>query len=70
MRQREKRADPTNRQRYKRRMPLAERTFAVIKRQLRFTRFKAKGLAKAALEWNFICGIFNLKVLAALPRPA
>jgi transposase len=70
MRQRDKRGLPTNRQRYKRRMPLAERTFAVIKRQLRFTRFKARGLANAALEWNFICGIFNLKLLAALPLPA
>jgi transposase len=60
VRQRKKRDHPDARRLYARRLPLAERPFATIKTNLRFTRFKSRGIANAALEWKFICGIFNL----------
>lgn len=71
VRQRKKREDPTIRKLYKRRLPLAERPFSTIKTRLRFTRFKCRGLLKAATEWQFVCGIYNLICLMALnPDPA
>jgi len=66
VRQRKKREDPAKRRLYKRRLPLAERPFATIKTTLRFTRFKSRGIIKAAIEWKFICGIYNLTRLMAL----
>jgi transposase len=71
VRQRKKRDDPAARRLYARRLPLAERPFATIKTNLRFTRFKSRGIAKAALEWKFVCGIFNLsRLFALLPATA
>jgi len=66
VRQRKKREDPAIRRLYKRRLPLAERPFATIKTTLRFTRFKARGIINAAIEWKFVCGIYNLTRLMAL----
>ncbi len=69
VRQRKKREDPTIRKLYKRRLPLAERPFSTIKTRLQFVRFKCRGILKAATEWKFVCGIYNLMRLMAL-QPA
>ncbi len=70
VRQRLKRGDPEKRALYRRRLPLAERPFALIKSILKFDRFRSRGKANAAIEWKFMCGIHNLRILAPLLGPA
>lgn len=67
--QRQKRQDPEKRELLRRRAEIAERPFAVIKSILGFRRFKARGLEKAAIEWSFVCAVYNIKVIIkALPE--
>lgn len=60
MQQRQKRGDPSSAAKLARRMPVAERVFAVIKGLLGFRRFRRNGAETASTEWNFVCAIQNM----------
>jgi transposase len=51
---------------YKKRAPSVEGTFGTIKEALGIRRFLLRGLEKVRIEWDWICGVFNLKKLLVL----
>ncbi|MHB0972448.1 MAG: IS1182 family transposase [Thermoanaerobaculia bacterium] len=69
IRQRQKRAIETNRELLKRRMPIAERVFAVEKSILEFRRFRMCGLSGARLEWRFVSAVHNIRVILGVLFP-
>ncbi len=48
---------------YKKRAPVVEGAFGIIKHALGIRRFHLRGLEKVRTEWSWICGAFNLKKL-------
>jgi hypothetical protein len=51
---------------YARRAPVAEGVFGIIKFSLGIRQFLLRGMKKVKIEWNWICGAFNLKKLLRL----
>ena len=51
---------------YGKRAPVVEGVFAVIKHIMGIRRFLLRGLDKVRIEWQWICGAFNLKRLLKL----
>ena len=56
---------------YRKRAPSIEGTFGVIKQALQVRQFLLRSLAKVRIEWNWVCGAYNLRkflsLLAAKP---
>ena len=53
---------------YKRRAPVIEGVFGIIKHVLGVRRFLLRGIDQVRIEWNWICAAFNLKKLLQLCR--
>ena len=53
---------------YRLRAPVVEGVFAEIKHGMGIRRFLLRGLKKVRLEWDWICGAFNLRLLLRLLR--
>jgi hypothetical protein len=51
---------------YKRRAPIVEGAFAIIKHIMGIRRFWLRGLEKVQIEWSWVAGAFNLKRLLRL----
>jgi hypothetical protein len=48
---------------YKKRAPVVEGIFGVIKHAMGVRRFLPRGLEKVRTEWTWVCTAFNLKKL-------
>lgn len=56
-------AQPEGRARYRRRGPIAERTFAQVKQHDGFRRFTLRGLEAVRTQWSMVCAAVNLRVI-------
>jgi transposase len=53
---------------YRRRAPVVEGVFGVIKQAMGVRQFLLRGQRKVRIEWNWVCAAFNLKKLLGLRR--
>lgn len=51
---------------YARRSPAGEGVFGIIKSSFGVRQFLLRGMKKVRMEWNWVCGAFNLKKLVGL----
>jgi transposase/IS5 family transposase len=65
---RQKMLEPNYQALLKRRRALIEPVFAWLKEHAQFRRFSFRGLAKAAVQWAFLCAVHNFKRLAKLTK--
>ena len=63
-------ATPEGSANYRRRAPVVEGVFGVIKHIMKIRRFLLRGLDKVRIEWHWICGAYNLKRLLNLMSAA
>ena len=69
LRQREKRANPDNKKRLKRRSEIIERLFGQIKWNDGFRRWTVRGTQKVRAQWTMTCTAINLRQLIAAALP-
>jgi len=69
-RQREKRANPDNKKRLRRRSEIIERLFGQTKWNDGFRRWTYRGKPKVGAQWTMICTAINLRKIIAMLQPA